>query len=1034
MAFTNWLRNLRSAWRFSSKRRNRRGAMCCHMTARCRPWLEPLEDRRCPSALPLTATLTPADAATQSRASQAYGTIPLSFEANQGQTDAQVNFLSRGSGYTLFLTPTNAVLDLQQPAATGNLPSPLTTHDSPLTDTLSMDLVGANAQAPATGLDAQTATSNYFIGNDPSQWHTGVTNYGRVEYQNVYAGINLIYYGNQRQLEYDFVVAPGANPAVISLAFQGTQDMTLDSQGNLVLHTAGGDVVEHAPVLYQDIGGVRQAVAGSYVLQGSHQVAFAVGAYDRSQALIIDPVLSYSTYLGGSGTDVGTAIAVDGAGNAYIGGYTFSTNFPTKNPLQAAYGGGSYDAFVAKLNAAGTALVYSTYLGGRSYDQATGIAVDGAGNAYVTGTTSSTNFPTQNPLQAAFGGSHDAFVAKLNATGTALVYSTYLGGGNWDEAHGIAVDGAGNAYVTGFTQSTNFPTKNPFQAAFGGHADAFVAKLNATGTALVYSTYLGGSGYDYGNGIAVDGAGNAFVTGWTSSTDFPTQNPLQGASGGRYDAFVAKLNATGTALVYSTYLGGSGYDYGNGIAVDGAGNAFVTGTTYSTDFPTKNPLQAAYGGGGDAFVAKLNATGTALVYSTYLGGGGDLGYGIAVDGAGNAYVTGYTGSANFPTKSPLQAANGGGQDAFVTKLDATGTALVFSTYLGGSGSDEAYGIAVDTTGSIYVTGSTASTNFPTSNPLQATYGGAGDAFVAKINLSGFILSTPSNVPAGSPFNVTVTATDASGNVATGYTGTVLFTSSDGAAMLPAGYTFTTADQGVHTFAVTLNTLGSQSLTVSDNTGPTAPLIGSNNVLVIGPATQFQVSTSTAITAGTGLNVTVTATDALGNAAVYYTGAVSLTSTSATGTVTALGSYTFVAADQGTHAFSITPTTAGTFSLTATDANGLDGSDPSLIVYAAAASQFVFTACPASVTAGTPFSVTIAITDAYGNIVTGYTGKVHFTDSVGGATLPRDYTFTANDQAVHTFTELVLRTKGVQTLKVSDTKSSSIFGSVIVDVL
>jgi hypothetical protein len=394
---------------------------------------------------------------------------------------------------------------------------------------------------------------------------------------------------------------------------------------------------------------------------------------------------------------------------------------------------------VFKLNAAGNALVYSTYLGGSADDGGNGIAVDGAGNAYVTGTTVSTDFPTANPLQATCAGISDAFVTKLNAAGNALVYSTYLGGSRYDVGNGIAVDGAGNAYVTGFTDSTNFPTANALQATFGGGVngeDAFVAKLNATGHALVYSTYLGGSD-DEGNGIAVDGSGNAYITGRTLLSTFPTANSLQATFGGGFaDAFVSKLNAAGNALVYSTFLGGSGDEAGKGIAVDGAGNAYVTGFTSSTDFPTTNPLQATSGGGvygEDAFVAKLNATGNALVYSTYLGGSGDdFGDGIAVDGAGNAYVTGSTDSTDFPTANPLQATCAGVSDAFVTKLNAAGNALVYSTYLGGSDGDGGDGIAVDGAGNAYVTGFTSSTDFPTANPLQATYAGVSDVFVTKV--------------------------------------------------------------------------------------------------------------------------------------------------------------------------------------------------------------------------------------------------------------------------------------------------------------
>jgi hypothetical protein len=652
-----------------------------------------------------------------------YGQLPLSFEINQGQTDPQVNFLSRGSGYTLSLTSSGeAVLSLQKPV------QPAASAAAGAADVLGMQLVGANPDPQVTGLDELPGKSNYLIGNDPSRWHTNVANYGRVAYAGVYPGINLVYYGQQRQLEYDFQVAAGADPGQIRLAFTGVTGIVVDGQGNLVLHTPGGDVVEHAPVLYQETEGVRQVVAGHYVAQGAGQVGFAVGAYDPSQVLVIDPVLSYSTYLGGD--DEGVGIAVDAAGNAYV------------------TGGGAGGALVAKLNAAGSALVYSTYLGGSGVEQGAGITVDADGNAYVTGYTSSTDFPTAHPLQPTYGGGTDAFVAKLNAAGSALLYSTYLGGSDFDWGRDIAVDAAGNAYVSGPTHSTDFPTAHPMQPAYGGgFSDAFVAKLNAAGSALVYSTYLGGSDYDVSGGIAVDAAGNAYVTGGTSSTNFPTANPLQPALDGNGDAFVAKLNAAGSALVYSTYLGGSGSNEAgggdgtaasSGIAVDAAGNAYVTGNTDSTDFPTAHLLQPARGGGDDAFVAKLNAAGSALLYSTYLGGSGeDAAWSIAIGAAGNAYITGQTSSTSFPKAHSLQPAYGGGLvDAFVAELNAAGSALVYSTYLGGSDWDWGRGIAVDTAGNAYVTGQTYSTSFPTTaNSLQQTFGGSSNGFIAKTGVT-----------------------------------------------------------------------------------------------------------------------------------------------------------------------------------------------------------------------------------------------------------------------------------------------------------
>jgi RHS repeat-associated protein len=447
--------------------------------------------------------------------------------------------------------------------------------------------------------------------------------------------------------------------------------------------------------------------------------------------------LLYASFLGGSDSDKGRSIAVDTSGNIYVSGETYSTNFPTVNPIQAT-SGGSRDAFVTKLNAAGS-IVYSTYLGGSDQEDGLGIAVDTFGDAYVTGVTYSSNYPTVNAVQATYGGSRDAFVTKFNPTGSALVYSTYLGGASYDIGWGIAVDLDGNAYVTGDTNSSNFPTVNPIQATKGGGRDAFVTKLNATGSTLVYSTYLGGNGdenLDNDADIAVDIDGNAYVTGYTTSTNFPTVNPIQATNGGGRDAFVTKLNSVGSAIIYSTYLGGDGNDVGNDIAVDISGNIYVTGVTSSTNFPIANPVQATNGGSGDAFVTRLNAVGSALVYSTYLGGNDlDQGWSIAVDTDGNAYVTGLTYSTNFPI-TDLANTNGGG-DAFVTKLNVAGSALVYSAYLGGSATDKGASITLDTSRNAYVTGWTSSADFPTTpGAFDTTYNGGTDAFVVKLAVGG----------------------------------------------------------------------------------------------------------------------------------------------------------------------------------------------------------------------------------------------------------------------------------------------------------
>ena len=715
-----------------------------------------------------------------------YGKLPLSFEVNQGQTASQVKFLSRERGYTLFLTGDTAVLALRKPSARiqdsgfrsqegrlrglqsgGQLQR--TTDNGPRTKSaienqvVRLRLVDANPRAEVEGADELPGKANYFIGNDPKKWRTNVPTYARVRYKNVYPGIDLEYYGNQGgQLEYDFVVAPGADPGAITLEVgaHGHAPLRIAPDGDLVISAEGSAVHFHKPLVYQPEPGSSLVTRHSSLVQGrfhltaTNQVTFELSGYDKTRPLIIDPYLSYSTYLGGSYQDGAGRIAVDSSGNAYVTGATSSADFPTVNPLQATLksppcvaGSGvpCWNAFVSKLNAEGSALVYSTYLGGSGGDSGAGIAVDSSGNAYLVGGTNSTDFPTVNPMQATNKSPTKGtdFVAKLNASGSALVYSTYLGGSGGDNPGGIAIDSSGNAYLGGGTRSPDFPTVNPLQRDLKGTGNAFVAKLNAAGSALIYSTYLGGSGTDWASALALDPSGNAYVTGLTQSTDFPTVNPIQATNKATpgWTGFVAEVNAAGSALVYSTYLGGSGLDEGNGIAVDSSGSAYVTGQTGSTDFPTVNPLQASNKSVGEfpctAFVAKLSASGSALVYSTYLGGsGGDEGEGIAVDSFGNAYVTGDTSSTDFPIANAIQASLGApnAANAFVAELNASGSALVYSTYLGGSKSDGSGAVAVDISGNAYLSGVTTSTDFPTVNPIQASNKAIyGTGFVAKLS-------------------------------------------------------------------------------------------------------------------------------------------------------------------------------------------------------------------------------------------------------------------------------------------------------------
>jgi hypothetical protein len=611
------------------------------------------------------------------------------FEINEGQTDSRVKFVARGDGYNLFLTPVEAALALNPPERSDRngqsraapTPRPHEAAAALPSDsgrvTFHMQLVGARRKAEMAGIEKLPTRRNYFIGNDPRKWRTGVPVFGKVRQQGVYPGVDIVYYRRCEQLEFDFIVSPGADLGAISLSFPSAETVAVDAEGNLVLGGSGERAQLRRPLIYQLVGSKRREINGGYLVKDGNRVAFQVDQnYDRALPLIVDPVLVYSTYLGGSGGDSGSGIAVDLAGNSYVIGTTASLDFPVGDlppPPRRGYS----DAFLSKIDPAGSSIVYSTFIGGGAIDVGNDVAVDASGNVYVTGRTDSPDFPTVKPVRQ-FKGGMDAFVAKLDPAGSRLIYSTYLGGSGGEIAYKIAVDSSGNAHVTGETNSTDFPTFNAVQPligsttgnpAGGGYfTDAFVTKLNAAGSSMIYSTYLGGDFHDLGNGIAVDSSGAAYVTGETDSTDFPVVNAYQPRmGGGPSDAFVAKLNPGGWALVYSTYLGGTNDDVGRGIAVEPSGRATVTGWTRSQDFPLQNALQAAYpvdprsfqGLLSVAFITRLDPEGSGLVYSTFLGGSdGERGTGIAVDRSGNAYVTGLTGSVDFPVVNAVQPSPG----------------------------------------------------------------------------------------------------------------------------------------------------------------------------------------------------------------------------------------------------------------------------------------------------------------------------------------------------------------------------------------
>lgn len=749
------------------------------------------------SALAATAPEhSAAHSADQTGILKTYGKLPLSFEPNLGQADAQVKFLSRGSGYALFLTSQEAVLSFRQQDSQRDSKTSSGREATKADAVLHMQLVDGHPDALITGVDELPGKTNYIRGNDPQKWNTNVANFAKVRYEKVFDGVDLVYYGNQGQLEYDFVVAAGANPGSIRLAFAGARGVSVDRQsGDLVLKVGTGpkEIRFRKPVAYQDVTGNakadRQLIAADYVVDSRHQVSFQLGPYDHSKALLIDPTLAYSTYLGGTSNDYGTGIAVDGAGSAYVTGYTNSTSFPiTSGSFQTTCSGGcsgtTVDALVTKLDPTGSFLVYSTYLGGAGNDYGNGIIVDGSGNAYIVGQTFSANFPTTaGAFQTSCGTGSclagDAFVTKLNPSGSALVYSTYLGGKSLNQGNGIALDAAGDAYVTGYTESTDFPTTRgalKTTCACSKFADVFVTELNPSGSTLVYSTYLGGSKQDVAYGIALDPSNNAYVAGFTQSTDFPTSpGAFQKISGAMITGFVSALNSTGSALIYSTYLGGNTTGTTpcetcvTSIAVDSTGNAVVTGLTAESNFPTTpGAYQTVFKSGSnghDAFITKLNPGGTAAIFSTYLGGSKDDGVtGVAYDSAGNVWLRGNTASTDFPvTPGAFQTVSGGNFDAFVAELDPTGSLLLYSSYLGGSGVE--YGgatrmLALDhqSPPNIYITGYTDSTNFPTSaGSLQPGLAGANDVFVSKFSPSPNVGLSPSSLNFGNQNDGTTSA-------------------------------------------------------------------------------------------------------------------------------------------------------------------------------------------------------------------------------------------------------------------------------------
>jgi hypothetical protein len=670
-----------------------------------------------------------------------YGHVPLAFEPNDGRTDGRVDFLARGRGYSLFLTNGGGATLMMVEAPAG---------------VVRMQVEGARSDIRGTGVSRLPGKVNYLTGGTRRS-RTNLPTFARVLYREVYPGIDMVYYGNQNRLEYDFVVHPGARPDRIALRFEGADALTLNESGDLVIAIGSRTIVQRAPVMYQERSGRRETVAGHYAIASSGSVTFTIGRYDTTRTLVIDPVLVYSTFLGGTlknGSSEGAfALAVDAQGSIFVGGSTGSIDFPVTAGSYDSSVNGPGDAYILKLTPDGSAVSFGTFVGGGSLEFLYDLALGPDGSIYATGYTASTDFPTTGgAFDSTLAGFSDGYMVRLSGDGTTLMASTLFGGSGGEVVQSIAVDSAGNAYLTGITQSTNFPaTLNAFDTSYnGGVQDAFAVKVSADAQALLYSTYLGGNDYDWGWGIDVDASGSAYVAGASRSLNFPSTPGSFDPTNDAYDGFVLKLAPDGAALVYSTFLGGSFWeDEARAIKVDATGAAFITGMTASRNFPVTPgayDVEQLRSGDPEAFVTKLSANGNALIFSTYLGGRGlDWGYDIAFDSAGAAYVTGHT-NADLPNIFPVtpgafDTTYNGYYDVFVAKFSADGRNLLYSTYLGGTAEERAMAIAVDAAGTAYIAGFTFSSTFPTTpGALDTTWNhDAGDAFVVRLNATGSAL-------------------------------------------------------------------------------------------------------------------------------------------------------------------------------------------------------------------------------------------------------------------------------------------------------
>ena len=824
-------------------------------------WAGQAQERQTPIAPPPPPSLQ------RGQTGSNYGNTPLMFEANQGQTDPQVKFLSRGSGYSVFLTTGGMALALHSvetaPVApeTSAVSNPIVAKHSLIrqqegmlrqtkSTSIAIELVGAATNPTITGEQPLKTRVNYFIGRDPSKWRRNIPTYRTIRYHNVYPGIDLVYYGNDHRIEYDFDLAPGADAQKIQFSVKGADALNVDAEGNLVLAKGATKLVFQTPAIYQENHGARSTVSGSYVLRDSSHVGFAVGPHDTQKPLVIDPVLVYSTYLGGSSDDFSNGIAVDSSGDAYVVGLTDSPDFPLAN--LGTYTSTQYRIFLTEFDPTGATLLFADYFGGTSgEDQAYAIALDSLGNPYITGSAVSADFPVVNAYQGSLAGAQDAFLAKFSADGSSIDYSTYLGGSNLNyvggstnqAANSISVDASGEAVIAGVTMATNFPTTSAYQSSmstdqFGDWGEyGFVTKFASDGMSLVYSTYFGGSTLTASCagcfpdsevlGVATDGSGNAYVTGFTITTNFPVTSGAFNETYPGYQSdvgFVSKFTASG-GLAYSTYLGGNYGSFLNAIAVDTTGSAYVTGYDVANDnFPivTTNICDPSVLACNGAVIAKLDPTGSTLTYSTFLGTSNNMaGQAIQVDSSGDAFIVGS--DVQIDLANPIETYAGGGGDVVVAEVDPTASTLLLATFLGGQGLDYPAGLALDNTGSVYVTGVTESSDFPVMRPaVQIGWGGQNDAFVAKIDPvtvapavamgPSSLQFPPQSVGSTSPAQTILLRNMGSGGLSISseaITGDFAETDDCGATVAPASYctvnvTFTPTASGTRTGAFTVS--------------------------------------------------------------------------------------------------------------------------------------------------------------------------------------------------------------------------------------